>query len=374
MKKQFLFLGAVGLACISLIAPSCKNPQPLSIDPQMHGEGVAMVQITAAANSPFKLIARSAMLTISAKDMLTMTDSLTVTDSSVTGTIPGIPAGKNRMFQVAVFDSLETIQYKGQANANVIADSMVRVTITIYRVGGGAVINGTINEGQSPADSGPIANWTFDSTSGNTYYDVTGHGYTALSTGTGLSIVAGLRGQALNLSGKTYEIAVRNSSENFNLNNFSIETWFYLNTDPAVGIDNASHLFNFQYVASGIRNGYSLYIKTNGVADFSMASKDGSSYTELYSQTIFKQKTWYHIVATYDLKNLKVYVNGILDGSAAHPGGYAAPHANAHIGELTLQDGTISYSLDAKLDEMKFFGYAMPPDSVLAHYNALKPN
>ena len=221
------------------------------------------------------------------------------------------------------------------------------------------------------AAPGLVAYWSFDSTSGNTYYDVTGHGYNALSTGTGLSFVAGIKSQALNFSGNNFQVAVQNSSENFNLNKFSIETWYYSNVDPATGITNGSHIFNFQYIASGIRNGYSLYINPNGLADFGIASSDGSYYTAIFSQTVFKQHTWYHIAATYDSINMKVYVNGLLEGSATRPGGYPAPHANAHIGELTLMDGTISYQLNAKLDELKFYNYALPADTISAHYHVI---
>jgi Concanavalin A-like lectin/glucanases superfamily len=594
---------ALFLACaLPLMMAQCKMPQQVLVSQQTNGQGTALLKINAQANSPFKQIARTALLTISAGDMQTMTPPLAVTDSSVEGKIVGIPAGNSRLFKVDVFDSAETKRYSGSALADVIGDSTVPVFISVYRIDGNAIINGTIFENGQPSqnipvldpgltaywsfdstsgntyyditghgfnaiatgtglgcvpgvlgnalscpnsgfeitvansqdsfvfktftvetwyyansiptdgqlkilnfdyaalgvrngwtlciveqgyadftlssidgntwvnaqsitaltpnkwyhiagsydgsslriyvngvlestvsysggvrapgtnarlgcqrlmdgtvrwgatgkidelkvynyalssssilshynaivlpqnNSLPLASWSFDSSAVNTYYDITGHGYNAMSTGTGLSLVAGIKGQALNFSGLSYEVAVQNSSENFNLNKFSIETWYYSNVDPAAGIINGSHIFNFQYIASGVRNGYALYIKTNGIADFGMASNDGSYYTDVFSQTIFKQNTWYHIVATYDSVNLKVYVNGVLEGSASHPGGYAAPHSNAHIGELTLMDGTISYQLNAKLDELKFFGYAMPADSVLAHYNALKLN
>ena len=145
MKKQFLILGAVVLTCFSIVVPGCNNPQTLK-DPQMSGEGVALLKITAVAYSPFEIIAAGAILTISAPDMLTMTKDLIVTDSSVQGVVNGIAAGKHRLFQVSVYDSLETIQYRGSAYSDVIADSIVLVSLSIFRVGGEAIINGTINE------------------------------------------------------------------------------------------------------------------------------------------------------------------------------------------------------------------------------------
>jgi hypothetical protein len=111
-----------------------------------------------------------------------------------------------------------------------------------------------------------------------------------------------------------------------------------------------------------------------GIIDFGMASKDGSYYTDVFSSTVFKQQTWYHIAAVYDSLSLKVFINGVLEGSVPQTGGYLAPHANARIGCQSMIDGTIFGRLNATLDELKFYNYAMPVDSVLAHYNALKFN
>jgi uncharacterized protein (TIGR02145 family) len=131
----------IALTVIALMG--CSNPGKIvSAIPQ--GTGMAKLMIMAAANSPFQKIAKKATLAISASDMLTMSKNLTITDSSVEGTIAGIPAGKSRLFAVAVYDSLDTLQYRGSANANVIADSTVKVTINVLRVSGSAVIVGNI--------------------------------------------------------------------------------------------------------------------------------------------------------------------------------------------------------------------------------------
>ena len=369
---------ALFFACaLPLMMANCKPPQQALVGAKSNVQGIAKLKILAQANSPFKQIARSANIIISAGDMQTMTDTLMVTDSSVEGEVTGIPSGKNRCFQVNVFDSAKTKRYSGSAIADVIGDSTVLINISVNRIDGNAIINGSINENwpdtQPTANSvtGPTAYWSFDSMAGQTFYDVTGHGYNAISTGVGLNLTSGIKGQALNFSGSTYDVVVQNSSESFNVNKFTIETWFNSNVDPATGIIGASQLFDYQLLASGVRNGYALYIKSTGVADFGMASNDGSYYTDVFSQTIFKRNIWYHIVATYDSTNMKVYINGVLEGSASHPGGYVAPHANARIGCQSLINGTIFSFLNGKLDELKFYNYVLPADSIAAHYNAI---
>lgn len=170
--KPFIFPVTVLLA----LAACCSNlNQPT--EPFVQGKGTALFKI-AAANGPFQKLAKKATLTITASDMLSMSKSLTITDSSVQGTITGIPAGKNRLFTVAVYDSIDTLQYKGSATANVIPDSTVKVSIMVARVSGGVTINGTVVEDTSIPISGLIAWYPFsgkaEDASGNGYHGIVG--------------------------------------------------------------------------------------------------------------------------------------------------------------------------------------------------------
>jgi len=124
---------------------NCSTPQTVSVQPNANS-GIALLKIAVIPNSPFQKIAKTATLTISASDMLSMKKSLTITDSSVEGKVSGIPVGENRRFEVSVFDSLDTLQYQGSAIANVIADSIVTVTIVVARITSSAYINGSIIE------------------------------------------------------------------------------------------------------------------------------------------------------------------------------------------------------------------------------------
>ena len=110
------------------------------------GRGVALLKIKVTTGSIFQRLAHTATLTVSASDMLTIMQNLTITDTSVEGTVAGIPAGKNRLFTLSVYDSLDTLQYRGSATVNVIADSTVKVSINVLRISGNAAINGTIDD------------------------------------------------------------------------------------------------------------------------------------------------------------------------------------------------------------------------------------
>ena len=215
-----------------------------------------------------------------------------------------------------------------------------------------------------------IAHWSFDDSSGNTYYDVTGNGYDATSSG--LSLAPGVKGMALNCPGGGYELIVKNSKESFNFVHFTIETWFYSNID--IDLENTfAKLFDYQHINSGIQNGYSIHIDAEGKVVFSFGNSEVGWITAV-SNTTIKPKRWYHIVCLYDGTYLKEYIDGVLDNKTQYSGSmYAPPHADARIGCQTLTDGTVRYPIDGKLDEMKLYDYALSADTIQFHYNSLKP-
>jgi hypothetical protein len=364
----FIVLGS-GLVLASLLS-NCTNSQTV-MEPQTKSQGVALLKISVLPNSPFTRIAKTAVLTISAADMLKMTRSLSLTDSSVEGFIKGIPAGKNRVFNVSVYDSLEQLQYSGSASADVKGDSTVLVLLSLYRVNGNAIINGkVIDTGDvSVSDSGLVAYWSFDSSYNGTYLDATGHGYNASSSG--LSLAPGIKDSALNCLGTAYELIVNNSKDHFDFPRFTIETWFYSNIDFTTEKNIFMKIFDYQKINSGIYNGYGIHITAEGQIAFGFGSSDIGWVTVL-SNTVILSKRWYHIVCTYDGNYLKEYVNGKLDNSTHYSGAmYALPHASARIGCQTLSDGTVRYPINGMLDEMKLYNFALSAETIMAHFTAL---
>jgi hypothetical protein len=106
-----------------------------------------------------------------------------------------------------------------------------------------------------------------------------------------------------------------------------------------------------------------------------MAVKDGGSYVDVVSTTSLNAENWYHIAATYDSLNLKVYINGVLENSVQNSSGvYPSPGVDARIGCQRQSDGIVRQLLNGKLDEMKFYTYALSADSVAAHYRAVVSN
>lgn len=218
-----------------------------------------------------------------------------------------------------------------------------------------------------------LAHWSFDSCAGvSTLYDVTGHGYDAHTSGTGLSFSSGIRGQALNCSGSDYDAVVTNSRDSFMLAKFSIETWFYSNVSPSQYPEEGK-ILDYSYITYGTRNGFTLDVYPSGNIRLVITNPDGSAWVIASSVKKLEATTWYHIACTFDSTILKIYVNGVLDGSFAYAGTYLKPNNDAHIGFQKRSDGSSKYFLNGKIDELKLYNYALPADSIAAHYHAIYP-
>jgi hypothetical protein len=219
------------------------------------------------------------------------------------------------------------------------------------------------------AAQGPVAFWSFDSTIGGRYIDITGHGYDAAPSGTGLGLVAGVKGQALNCPDSGYDIDVVNSRDSFALKKVTVEAWYYANTLSMV---NQAKILEVSYIASGAWNGYSLFIYPTGFPTFCLAS--GNQWMECQSGVSIAPRKWYHIVGSYDSSSLRIYVNGELKNSVSCTGGIMYPVGqDARIGCQKLQDGTLRYFANGRIDELRLYNYALTSDTILAHYHNESP-
>ncbi|MDQ3001845.1 MAG: LamG domain-containing protein [Fibrobacterota bacterium] len=131
------------------------------------GNGSISFSFGFEAASPFKAIAKSADIMISAPDMVTMNRTLEIKDSTIEGTVTGIPAGKNRTFELQVYDSAGNVRYRGNSKANINVNSLVAVKITVHRLLGSAVINGNVVEAPIELkDSATMVLFNFDEGTG----------------------------------------------------------------------------------------------------------------------------------------------------------------------------------------------------------------
>jgi hypothetical protein len=80
---------------------------------------------------------------------------------------------------------------------------------------------------------------------------------------------------------------------------------------------------------------------------------------------------WYHVAMVYDGSSLRGYVNGLLDGTAAASGTVQATDYPLRIGAYAPVNGTESKAyLAGRVDELSFYGQALPAAEIQAIYQA----
>ena len=220
------------------------------------------------------------------------------------------------------------------------------------------------------AQQSVVAYWSFDSMVGDTFKDISGNGYNAIVTGTGVGLASGIKDNAVECPiGGGYDIAVANSANTFVMNHFSIEAWVSMD---AVLTYNQQHILNFQNTTGSSRNGYALNLY-NGSPTISFSSFDGTVWVNCTAGQIIQANTWYHLVGTFDSLNWRIYLNGVLQATSAAMGGINPPGANANIGCKRSSTGDFSYYLGGKIDELKVYNFTLPADSILSHYQLYAP-
>jgi len=375
MQKHNSSIALLLAFALPLMMANCKTPQQALVGSKSNGQGIAQLKILAQANSSFKQIARSATITISASDMKTMTDTLIVTDSSVEGEVVGIPSGNNRCFKVDVFDSAKTKRYSGSAFADVIGDSTVIVYISVNRIDGNAIINGSINENgpDTPSttvttapDSGLMAYYPFN---GNAA-DESDHGLNGTVNGATLTTDRfGNPNKAYYFDGISSGISVQVGPQ-FSLTKFTLSAWIK-------GAGAGSYLPRIVAVGkAGTSTHYYSLLYDNGVWDHAPVTSDrlvffnGNTlnpmvYDLQYSHGSIGVQIWHHGAVSYDNGRLRFYIDGKLDKDTI----ITAPiqqFTDAALIQIGYSESGDQFA--GSLDEIRIYNRALSDNEINALY------
>ena len=86
---------------------------------------------------------------------------------------------------------------------------------------------------------------------------------------------------------------------------------------------------------------------------------DGSTSTRVYTTTSLSTNTWYHIACTYDGVNLKIYINGTLNNSAA------ATLSIGYAGTFNIGGWSgNNYPINCKMNDVRVYSHCLSPMEV----------
>ena len=169
-------------------------------------------------------------------------------------------------------------------------------------------------------------------------------------------------GGCFDLDGTDDYISIADSATLDLPNNFTISMWF--NGDSWNPNDLMMHRFN----------AYGMGYDTNfvGGTDDKLHAYiyNGSSWISVSTTTQPSAGVWYCMTMTYDGSNLKVYLNGVLEGTQSTGTGPLAGTSPLTIGTFVGSIGP--YAFQGKISNYKIYTQTLTASEILQNYNSQK--
>jgi len=207
---------------------------------------------------------------------------------------------------------------------------------------------------------GVVGSWHFDEGSGTTAYDSSGNDNDGSLTNMdpATAWVDGKFDKALEFDGIDDYVDCGNDPSLDLPGPLSIEAWIKWTIDPSDTSDPWPTIVN--------RNddyGYRLAHTQN--ADYFEFGVIEGSEGRVQSLTSPTQGVWYHLVGTYDLSKLRIYVNGEFENDADRTGTISSNNAHVIIGDRSSLDR----SFTGVIDEVRIYNRALTAEEISDLYN-----
>src|SRR3989338_5916065 len=177
------------------------------------------------------------------------------------------------------------------------------------------------------------------------------------------SWVLGKYGYAMNLDGVDYFIDVANHSALFINGSFTLEAWIKTSTNGYMAIVGNSNFANTPSV-----RGYGLRIDGSAAQIFMRLGNDTSgTQIDVTGRTSLNDGRWHHVAGRYDRANIKVYVDGIEEGSTAFAGSIIYDGSNVRVGRSSVSSGSPN-NFNGTIDEVRIYKRALAAEEIRTHY------
>jgi len=157
------------------------------------------------------------------------------------------------------------------------------------------------------------------------------------------------------------------------VNQITVSVWIYPRSyfwpgDP--NNPNSTILNRFQYGYSN-PNGQAWGIGFNATSvTGGIVGTNGTGGSSAVSNTALTLNQWHHIVMTYDLSNIKLFVDGVLSATQPYNGAMnTSGNSGISIGESNQANGYWTYT-DGKIDDIGMWSRALTQQEISTLYNA----
>ncbi|MBN2507940.1 MAG: immunoglobulin domain-containing protein [Verrucomicrobia bacterium] len=236
-------------------------------------------------------------------------------------------------------------------------------TVTVTNTAGSATSDPTVQLqviAVTNTTVGLVAQWPFDETTGLTAADATAngnHGTLVNFAGDDSQWVAGESNGALQFGGSNYVEVPHSASLGANLaNGFSVATWIR-SAVPLTASANTYRMLekeNSFFLLQGDGNTNNL-----GVGGVAVLVKKGGANLAVGVGEALAADRWYHVAATYDGVNVRIYLDGDLKGMRAVAAPIDTPSQPLHLGADYMASGSGQKYLNGAMDEVGIWERAL---------------
>ncbi len=215
---------------------------------------------------------------------------------------------------------------------------------------------------QAVAPQPAVSQWMFD----NNANDSTGANQgTARGNPT---YAAGKSGQAIRLDGDDYVDLGNPASLDFATGDWSVSAWIKT-TQAGTGDANKGTVFaKGGDQTGGIR--YTLAVNEAQSGMVTLTTDDDVAKIQATSGTAVNDDAWHHVVGTRSAGELRIYVDGVLNGTNSLPAGYnlsGTSQHNAYVGVITdNRDATLVKYFVGMIDDVRIYNYALSDNEILS--------
>lgn len=203
----------------------------------------------------------------------------------------------------------------------------------------------------------------FDETAGN-IIDASGNSNTASVDGSGITYQnTGIYNKAVSLNGAYTFLSITKTPSILLDKTLSIEFWMKPKASPTT-IAAPQYIID-KYTTTGIHRGFSILLDTDGSNDKLKFYLGNTTTSILTSNENLSMDTWYHVVATYDNAQMKLYLNGNLDSNYTVANAHYPYDSTMYVG---APSGTGADSYNGTIDELALYDVTLTDEEILNRY------
>ena len=163
------------------------------------------------------------------------------------------------------------------------------------------------------------------------------------------------QGPSMNFNGESDKVIIFDDpSLHFN-NYFTLEAWIKPDNETANGSRIISKGDNI--------NGYELHLVNNG---WGLLIKFDGNIGNLTSKKVLFPKSWYHIAVTFDGKELKMFINGEMDGSKLY---FSHPNSSNLPLVIGRSSGVFKNYFKGNIDNVRIWSIARTPEEIKTSFS-----